>query len=202
MIEEVTVVCYSDYCTLVLLQVLFQPIDTFRIEVVGRLIEQQDIGFLKQQTTQSHTAAFTSRQVLHRLVFGRTTQRIHSTFKLAIEVPSICSVDNILQFGLSRKKSIHLTRILIIFGQSELIVNFFVFGQSVYYTLYAFHHYFLYGFGIVKMRFLSQITDGISRREYHLSLIVFIQTGYNLHQGRLTRPVQTDNTDLRSVEKR
>ena len=49
MIEEVTVVRDTDYRSLILLQMLLQPVDGFSIEVVGRLIEQQHIGLLQEQ---------------------------------------------------------------------------------------------------------------------------------------------------------
>jgi GTP-binding protein LepA len=57
-------VCYGNYRSFVLLQVLFQPVNAFCIQVVGRLVEQQDVRFLQQQTAQSHTAAFTCKKKL------------------------------------------------------------------------------------------------------------------------------------------
>ena len=163
MIQEVTVVCYGNYRSFVLLQVLFQPVNAFCIQVVGRLVEQQDVRFLQQQTAQSHTAAFTSRKVLHQLVFGRTAQRIHRTFQFAVKIPRIGSVNNILQFGLTRKECVHLFRIFIILRQTELLIDFFVFGQRVYYLLHSLHHDFLHGLRVVKLRFLCQITYRIAR---------------------------------------
>ena len=59
MIEEIAVVRYGDYRTLILLEMLFEPVDRLRIQVVGRLIEKEYIRFLKQQTTKSHATALT-----------------------------------------------------------------------------------------------------------------------------------------------
>ena len=159
MVKEVTVVCYSNHRTFILLQVLFQPVDTFCIQVVGRLVQQQDVRFLQQQTTESYTTAFTSRQIFHRLVFGRTTQCVHRAFQLAVQIPCICSIDYILQLSLTGKQGIHFFGILVILRQTELIVYFFVFGKRIDYILYALHYYFFYSLGIVKVRLLSQITD-------------------------------------------
>ena len=39
----------------------------------------------EKQTAQCHTATLASREVLHRLVFGRTAQRIHGAFQLAFQ---------------------------------------------------------------------------------------------------------------------
>ena len=65
MIKEVTVVGNTDHCTFVLLQVLLEPVDRLCVQVVGRLIKQQHIRLLQEETTECHTTAFTSREMLH-----------------------------------------------------------------------------------------------------------------------------------------
>ena len=62
-VKEVTVVRNGDYRSLVLLQVLLQPVDALGVEVVGRLVEEEHVGLLKEQTAQCHTAALTTREV-------------------------------------------------------------------------------------------------------------------------------------------
>ncbi len=47
-VEEVTVVRYGNHRTLVLLQVLFQPVDGFGIKVVGGLVKKKHVGLLQQ----------------------------------------------------------------------------------------------------------------------------------------------------------
>ena len=47
-VEEVAVVRYGNHRTLVLLQVLFQPVDGFGIEVIGGLVEEKHVGLLQQ----------------------------------------------------------------------------------------------------------------------------------------------------------
>ena len=46
MVEEVTVVGDGDDGAFVLLQVALQPLDALGIEVVGGLVEEQDVGLL------------------------------------------------------------------------------------------------------------------------------------------------------------
>jgi len=48
LIQEIAVVGNGDDRAFVALQVLFEPVDAFRVEVVGRLVEQKHIRFLKQ----------------------------------------------------------------------------------------------------------------------------------------------------------
>ena len=92
-IKEVTVVRYGNYCTLILLEVLLQPVDTLSVEVVGRLIKKQHIRLLQQQTAQGNTATLTTRQNANILIGIWTTQGIHSTLQYAIKLPAIYLVD-------------------------------------------------------------------------------------------------------------
>ena len=43
----------GDHRTLILLQVLLQPVDALGIQVVGRLIEQEHVWLLQKQTEES-----------------------------------------------------------------------------------------------------------------------------------------------------
>ena len=42
------------------MQVLFKPIDALGIQVVGRLVKQQYIRLLQQQSAKSHPSALTA----------------------------------------------------------------------------------------------------------------------------------------------
>ena len=140
--------------------------------------------------------------MFYGLVFGRTTEGVHGALQLAVEVPGIGRVNDVLQLGLAGEELVHLVLVLIIFGQAKLLIDFLVFCQRVHNRLHAFHYNFLYGLGGVEVRFLGQIPHRISRREHHFALIGLIQSGDNLQQGRFTRTVQTDDTDFCPVEER
>ena len=92
MVKEITVVRYGNHRAGILLQMLFEPVDAFCVKVVGRLVKQQNVGLLQQQTAQSHTTTLAAAQGLHRLVVGRTTQSIHGPFKLIVYVPRIAGI--------------------------------------------------------------------------------------------------------------
>jgi hypothetical protein len=47
-LHEVAVVRHRQYCPWVRREVLLQPLDGLRVEVVGRLVEQEEIGLLQQ----------------------------------------------------------------------------------------------------------------------------------------------------------
>ncbi len=46
-------------------QVLFQPRDGFGVKMVGRFVEQQQVGLRKQQLAKRHAAALTTRKAGH-----------------------------------------------------------------------------------------------------------------------------------------
>ena len=64
--------------------------------MVGGLIEQQQVGGLKQQLAQRHTAAFTTRAHGDRGVRVRALQRVHRLLELRVEVPAVGGVDLVL----------------------------------------------------------------------------------------------------------
>ena len=69
----------TDDGSCVLLQVLLQPIDGLGVQVVGRLVEQQHVGLLQQQTAERYTTTLTSGESSHTRIIGRTTQCVHCT---------------------------------------------------------------------------------------------------------------------------
>ena len=123
MVEEIAVVGDADHRSGILLQVLLQPVDRLRVKVVGRLVEQQHVGLLQQQATESHPSAFTSRKGINDLIFGRTTQGVHRTFQAAVEVPGVGCVDLVLQLRLAVDQSVHLVGSLQHLGIAETLVH-------------------------------------------------------------------------------
>ena len=45
-VQEITIVCYGNNGAFVTAQMLFQPIDAFGIQMVGRLVQQKNFGLL------------------------------------------------------------------------------------------------------------------------------------------------------------
>ena len=59
-IEKIAVVRDGNYCAFVFLQMLFEPADALGVEVVGRLVEQQDVGLRQQEAGKGDAALFTA----------------------------------------------------------------------------------------------------------------------------------------------
>ena len=81
-VHEVTVVGDGDDGALVLVQELLQPQNRLSVEVVGGLVEQQQVGGFKQQLAQCHTATLATRAHGDRGVHVGALQRVHGLFEL------------------------------------------------------------------------------------------------------------------------
>ncbi len=76
LVQEVAVVRDDDHGRVALVQHVFQPADGVDVEVVGRLVEQQDVGIREQRLRQQHAQLPARRDVAHRAVgAGRSRRR-------------------------------------------------------------------------------------------------------------------------------
>ena len=191
---------YTDYGTLILLQVLLQPVYAFGIEMVGGLVEQEHVGLLKEQAAQCHTTAFTTGQYSTLLVGRGAAECIHGTLQTAVQVPCVGGIEDVLKFSLACKEFVHLVLILVVFGQTELVVDGVIFVQGIHHVLHAFLNNLQYGLLVVQIGFLLQIAHAVTRTPHHFTLRGLFQTGDNLHQCCLTRTVQTNDANLCTIE--
>ena len=81
---------------LVIEQVFFQPVDGIDIEMVGRLIEQQQVGLAGERARQHHLAADAAGAVGEPLVLRKVQTREHG-FDSLIDVPTAEALDPGLQ---------------------------------------------------------------------------------------------------------
>ena len=98
-VEEVAVVGDRDDRALVVLEVLLEPGDRLGVEVVGRLVEQQQVGRGEQQPAERDAAALAAGEGAHVGVAGRETQRVHGDLERRVELPGVGGVDAVLEPG-------------------------------------------------------------------------------------------------------
>ena len=91
----------------VLLQVAFEPRNAFGIEMVGRLVQEQEVGTFEQDLAKCHASAFTAGKRADLGVAGRQAHRVHGDFNAAIEVPSLGGFDRVLYLGLFVEQGVH-----------------------------------------------------------------------------------------------
>ena len=107
-VEEVAVVGHRDDGAVVVLQVPFEPRDRLRVEMVRRLVEQQQVGLAEQQAAQRDPAALATAQLRHVGVGGREPQRVHRDVELTIEIPAADVVDLVLEIRLLREELVEV----------------------------------------------------------------------------------------------
>ncbi len=92
----------------VLLEMAFEPRHRLGVEMVGRLVEQQQVGLLQQQPAERDAALLAARKRLDLRVAGRAAQRVHRDLERAVEFPALHGVDPVLQLALLFEQRVHL----------------------------------------------------------------------------------------------
>ena len=59
-VQEGNVMADQDKCVLIFIQITLEPFDMFRIQIVGRLIQQQNIGLFQQKFAQQNFGTLTT----------------------------------------------------------------------------------------------------------------------------------------------
>ncbi len=86
----------GDHRTFVARQMLFEPVHTFRIEVIRRFVQKENGRLLQEQSGQGNASTFPAREVVDDLVRRRATESVHGHFNLRGYVPRSEPVDLIL----------------------------------------------------------------------------------------------------------
>ena len=61
-VEEVAIVGDEDDAAFIFAQRVLQPLHRLRVEMVGRLVEQENVGRVEQELAQRHAAALAARE--------------------------------------------------------------------------------------------------------------------------------------------
>ena len=88
-VQEVTVMGHHHHGAGVIVQRVFQPGDAFGVQMVGRLVQQQQVGLFQQQLAQRDPALLAARQFRHRRIRRRAAQRVQRDVHLAVELPAV-----------------------------------------------------------------------------------------------------------------
>ena len=100
MVQEVAIVGDGDDRPRVLLEEALEPIDRFGVEVVGWLVEQEQVGVAEEEAGERDATLFAAGQRGDAGVVGRAAQGVHRDVDVALEVPGIGSGDLVLERGL------------------------------------------------------------------------------------------------------
>ena len=106
-VEKVAIVRHRDHRPGVLGEEALEPRDRLGVEVVGRLVEQQQVGTLEEQPAERHAAALAPRERLDRGLGRRASERVHRDLERAVQLPQVPGIDRILEFRLLVEELLH-----------------------------------------------------------------------------------------------
>jgi hypothetical protein len=175
-IEKISIVSDGDDCAGILLKMLFEPRDRFRVEVISRLVEQQYVRLLQQEPAQRNPAQLAARENLDRRFRRRTPERIHRHLEPAVEVPRIRRVESFLNISLLFEQRSHL---VVAHRFGELLVDLVELFQQVDRFLHALFDNLSYGPGFIEVRLLFEEADGEAGRNNCLTDELLVDAGDN-----------------------
>jgi len=184
---------HGDHRAGVLLQEALEPRDRLRIEMVGRLVEQQKIRRLQQQPAERNPAAFAARKLGDVGVRRRQAQRVHRVLEPRIEIPGVRRVDLVLQLALLVEDLVHLLRREIL---AELRVDLVVARQERLMDATPSIDVAEDVLRRVELRLLMEKPDGNPRAGKRLAEEARVLTGHDLQQRAFPRAVQAKDADF------
>ena len=170
----------------IIAQMAFEPGHRLGVEMVGRLVEQQQFGRIEQQLAERDAAALAAGERRHIGVVGRAAQRVHRLVDLGIEIPQALGLDLVLQLG-------HLVRGLVGIIHRELVVAVedrlllarrlpCTFSRTVLVS--------------IELRLLRQVADARAFGDPGLAVKIGVDAGHDAQQRRLAGAVDAEHADL------
>ena len=175
----------------VLLEEAFEPVDRLGVEVVGRLVEQQQVGVAEEEPGERDATLLAAGQLRDVGVVGRAAQGVHRDVDVALEVPGVGRGDLVLEGRL-------LGTDLLVVGvgvgpgghdRVVLVDEGLDLGDAV-------HDVALDVLGRVELGLLAQVADGEAGRQAGLADEAVVEPGHDPEEGRLAGPVRADDADL------
>jgi cyclopropane-fatty-acyl-phospholipid synthase len=161
--------------------------------VVGRLVEQQQVGLLQKQLAQRDASAFAAGEHADVGVARRQPQRVHRHLELAVQIPRIGVVQLLLQLAHLVQQLLHLVRVV---NEAQLLRDLVETVEIAPGFTSAFEHVAPDVLGFVERRLLQQDPDRVAGRQHRVAVGRLLEPGHDLEHGRLAGAVGTDDADL------
>ena len=192
-VEEVAIVGDGDDGAGVLLEVLLEPLHALGVEVVGRLVEQEQVGLLQEQLAQRHTTLLATGEHAHVGIGRGAAQGVHRLLELRVEVPGIAVVDLLLELAHFRHQGVEVRIGIGHLGRD--VVEAVDHGLGLRHALLD---VFQDGLGLVEHGLLHEDAHGEARGENRVAIGHLVDAGHDLEERGLARAVGADHADLGS----
>ena len=181
----------------VLGQVLLQPQHGLGVEMVGRFVEQEQVGLLEEQLAQCDPAPLAPGQGRDVGVRWWAPQGVHRLLQLGVEVPRVGVVDFLLEGAHLGEQGVEVGVRLGHLG-ADLVITV-EFGLDL---TRAFLDVAEHGLVLVEDRLLHEDAHGVAGRQPRLPVRGVVQARHDLEHRGLAGAVGTDNADLGSRQER
>jgi hypothetical protein len=189
----------GDHGAGVLGEVALQPGHGLGVQVVGGLVEEEEVGALEEQPAQCHAAPLAAGEPGHLGVRRGQAQGVHGDLQGAVELPGVGGVDGVLDLALLGEQLVHLVGGEVLAEAGVDVVEpleeraglgdaFLDIAEDV--------------FGVVEPGLLRQVADLGALGGPGLAGELCDLAGHDLEQRALAGAVQAQHADLRSGEER
>ena len=178
-------------------EVALEPLHRLGVEVVGGLVEEQQVGLLEEQLAQRHPAPLATREVVDERVTGRATECVHRLVEPAVEVPGA----GVVEVGL---EVAHLREQLVVvgLGVAELLGDLVEPVELGLDVVHGLLDVLEDGPSLGQRWLLLEHADGRAGVDDRVAVVGVVEPRHDLEERRLAGAVGADDADLRSVQER
>ena len=175
----------------VLREVLLQPVHRLGVQVVGGLVEEQQVGGLDQQLAERDAALLATGEVGDGPVAGRAAQGVHGLLQLRVQVPRVGVVQVLLELAHLVHERVRVVGRHQLGDLVEAVELAHDLGGAVLHVLQD-------RLRLVQLRLLHEDADAEPGREERVTVGRLLQARHDLQHRGLTGTVGTHDTDLRA----
>lgn len=196
-VEEEAIVRDDDDGALVLLERLLEPTHGLDVQVVGGLVEQQQIRVLEQRAAQRDAAALATGTRVDHLVAGGQVQLGHRRLDVTIDLPCVLGLDLVLESLELRHDLVHL-----LVGEvlAELHAQVLVLLQQRADRRDGDLDVLTDGLRLVELGLLGDVAHRPAFGQTRDAVVLLVDARHDAKHRRLAGAVLSDHADLGSLQ--
>ena len=196
-VEEVAVMGDRDHGAREVGKEVLEPFNRFGVEMVGRFVEQQHVGFRQQQAAQRDAALLATGELADIGFPRRQAQRVGGDLELALERMRVGHREQVFEALLLGGELVEIGAFLGV-GRIDLVEALLRIDDLGH----AFFDHFAHGLVGVELRLLFEEADLGARVGSRLALEVGIGAGHDPKHGRFAGAIEAEQADLGAREER
>ena len=183
---------HGDHRALVVLERPLEPGDRLGVEVVGRLVEEQQVRLGQEQPAEGDPAPLATRERSDVGIARREPQGVHGDLEGAVELPGTGGIDLGLEIGLLGEQGVDVG-----IGPREGRAHLVEPVDQPLRLAGTLGHVARHVLGLIQLGLLGEVADRETRGQARLAREAVVLTGHDPQQRGLPRAVGPDDPDLR-----